>query len=197
ASWLVVQPGERPDGADERDALREARDSLDRLCRASERYDVGIALSPIGIAWASIRTVRQAASVMESVGRKSLGVVLDTFHFHVGGSSFDDARQLRPRAIALLRLADAPDGARETAREHHRLPPGAGVAPIRAVIGLVRALGAEPPAVVHVPLPSGDDDEAGWARPPPRAARTIPQDGGAGGPRRAGPHLPVRLLHDQ
>jgi sugar phosphate isomerase/epimerase len=102
--------------------------------------------------------------------------VLDTFHVHVGGSSLDDVRHLRPRAIALVRLADAPAGQRESLREHHRLPPGAGVAPIRALVGIVRALGAEPPVVLHVPMPSGDDDEAGWARRLREAALTVLRD---------------------
>lgn len=60
APWVLVQPGERPDGADERDARREGRETLERLCRATERYDVGTALVPVGFGWASIRTVTQA-----------------------------------------------------------------------------------------------------------------------------------------
>lgn len=164
ASWVLVEPGERPDGADERDALREGRESLERLCRTSERYDVGVALMPVGLAWASLRTIRQALSVIEAVGRRSLGLALDTFHFHVGGSSLDDVRNCPPRALALLRLADAPEGEREGLREHHRLAPGTGVAPLRAILGVVKGLGATPPVAVHVPLPRGESDVAGWAR---------------------------------
>src|SRR5580765_122223 len=164
AAWVLVEPGERPDGADERDALREGRETLDRLCRASERYDVGVALMPVGLMWASLRTVRQALHVIDAVGRKSLGLAVDTFHFYASGSSLEDLQQSRPRAIALLRLADAPEGERETLREHHRLVPGTGVVPVRAVLGAVKALGAAPPVVVHVPLPRGESDAVGWAR---------------------------------
>ena len=164
AAWILAEPGERPDGADVRDALGEGRETLDRLCRASERYDVGVALMPVGLAWASLRTVRQAIAVIDAVGRRSLGLALDTFHFHVGGSSLEDVRQCRSRAIAIVRLADAPDGERETLREHHRLVPGTGVAPVAAIVGVVKQLGATPPAVVHVPLPRGETDAAGWAR---------------------------------
>jgi len=123
-----------------------------------------VALMPVGLAWASLRTVRQAIHVIDAVGRKSLGLAVDTFHFYVSGSSLEDLRQCRPRAIALLRLADAPEGERETLRDHHRLVPGTGVAPVRAVLGVVKALGAAPPVVVHVPLPRGESDAAGWAR---------------------------------
>jgi sugar phosphate isomerase/epimerase len=164
ASWVVIQPGERPDGADERDALHEARDTLDRACRASERYDVGLALMPLGFAWASIRTLGQALRAIESVGRRSLGIAVDTFHFHLGGSSLDDLRQTRARLVALVRLADAPAGDREGLREHHRLVPGQGVAPIRPILGILKVLGAATPAIVHAPMPDGDGDASGWAR---------------------------------
>jgi sugar phosphate isomerase/epimerase len=164
ASWILVQPGDRPDGADERDALQEGRASLERACRASERYDVGVALMPVGFARASLRTVGQALHVIERVGRRSLGLALDTFHFHVGGSSLDDLRRCAPRAIALLRLGDAPAGEALALREQHRLPPGAGVAPIRAIADIVRVLGAAPAAVVDAPMPAGAGDPAGWAR---------------------------------
>lgn len=164
ADWILVEPGERPDGADERDVVREARESLDRLCRASERYDVAVALMPVGLAWASLRTVGQALRVIGAVGRKSIGLALDTFHFYTGGSSLEDLRQCRARSIALVRIGDAPAGDREGLREHHRLPPGAGVAPIRALVGIVRALGADPPAIVHVPMAAGEGDATGWAR---------------------------------
>ena len=164
ASWVVVQPGERPDGADEREAGREARFTLETLSRAGERYDVGIALMPLGMAWASLRTVGQAVDVIEAVGRRSLGLAVDTFHFHAGGSTLDQLRRCRPRALALLRLADAPPGEREALRETQRLPPGEGVAPIAAIVATARVLGADVPAAVHVALPPGSDDATGWAR---------------------------------
>jgi 2-keto-myo-inositol isomerase len=176
ASWVVVQPGERPDGADERDALREGRETLERLCRASERYDVGLALMPLGYRWASLRTVRQALAVVEAVGRRSLGWVLDTFHFHLSGSSLDDLRDSRPRSLALVRLGDAPAGEREELRDHHRLPPGNGVVPLREIIGVLRLMGADPPAVVEARIPESHSDVAGWARRLRESALAVVRD---------------------
>jgi 2-keto-myo-inositol isomerase len=162
--WVVVQPGERPDGADARDALREGRDSLTRLCLVAERYDVGLALMPLGFAWASLRTVRQALQVIEGVNRRSLGLALDAFHFHLGRSSLDDVKACRPRWLALLRLGDAPPGEPEALREHHRLPPGQGVVPLRELVGIARALAADPAVVVDAPMPREAADPEGWIR---------------------------------
>jgi sugar phosphate isomerase/epimerase len=164
APWVVVEPGELPDGADERDALREGRETLEKLCRVTERYDVGTALMPLGFGWASIRTVRQGHRVVEGVGRKSLGLALDTFHVHLSGSSLEDLKALPPRSIALLRLGDAPRGEREALRQQHRLPPGQGVAPVGAIVSIVKTLGADPPVVVEAPVPRGAGELKDWAR---------------------------------
>jgi len=38
------------------------------------------------------------------------------------------------------------------------------VAPVREVLGVMKSLGVDPPAAVHVPLPGGEGDATGWAR---------------------------------
>jgi 2-keto-myo-inositol isomerase len=165
APWVVVQPGERPDGAGERDALREGRHTLGRLALAAERYDVGLAICPLGSAWSSIRTVREAGDIIEAVGRKSLGLALDTFHMHLAGSRPEDIGHLRARWIGLVRLADAPAGEPEALREAHRLPPGEGVIPLGDIVARVRALGAtEATVVLACPLTGGLGEAAGWAK---------------------------------
>jgi 2-keto-myo-inositol isomerase len=161
---VVVQPGERPDGADERDAFREARHTFGQLALAVERYDVGLAIMPIGYAWSSLRSIREAGDVIETVGRRSLGLALDTFHMHVAGSRPEDVGRLRSRWIALVRLADAPAGEVETLRDQHRLPPGEGVLPLAEIVGRVRALGVDPTVVVACPLPGGTREAAGWVK---------------------------------
>lgn len=163
APCVVIQPGERPDGADERDALREARHTLGRLALAVERYDVGLAICPLGFSWASIRTVRAAGDIIEAVGRKSLGLAVDTFHMHLAGSRPEDVAHLRARWVWLLRLADAPAGDVDTLGESHRLPPGEGVIPLADIVGRVRALGVpDAVAVVACPLAGGHGEAAAW-----------------------------------
>jgi sugar phosphate isomerase/epimerase len=72
--------------------------------------------------------------------------------------------RLRPRWIALVRLADAPAGEVETLRDQHRLPPGEGVLPLAEILGRVRALGADATAVVACPRPGGNREAAGGVK---------------------------------
>jgi sugar phosphate isomerase/epimerase len=98
------------------------------------------------------------------VGRKSLGIALDTFHMHVAGSRPEDVAHLRPRWIGLVRIADAPAGDPETLRDAHRLPPGDGVIPLADIVSRVRALGVDATAVAACPLPGGTGEAAGWVK---------------------------------
>lgn len=164
AAWIVLTPGERPDGADDRDVHHEGRATLSRLVQLSERYDVGLALTPSGHPRAAVRTLATAAAIVDAVRRPALALAPDTFELYAAGSAPEEVTACRPRWLALVRLADAPrDVEREALRAGHRLPPGDGVAPIARFLGLVRQLGADAPAVVPVP-PRDPGDPVGWAR---------------------------------
>jgi 2-keto-myo-inositol isomerase len=184
APWIVLTPGERPAGADERDALDEARITLARLAQISERYDVGLALTPDGHPRAAVRTLGAAAAVLDAAARPGLGLAPDTFNLYAARSSPDELKACRPRWLALLRLADAPaDVAPESLRDAHRLPPGDGVAPIDRLLALARELGAEPPAVVPV-APGADGDPSGWAKELRERALAFERNVGSGRARR-------------
>lgn len=123
-----------------------------------------LALIPLGLVRASIRTVRQGGAVVESVGRRSGALALDNFHFHAGGFTLEDLQRCRPQGIALLRIADAPDRPRRELREHHWLLPGEGAVPPQAIASILRRLGADPPTLVHVPFVGSAGEAEGWAR---------------------------------
>jgi sugar phosphate isomerase/epimerase len=164
ASWIVVTPGERPDGADDRDALREARSTLERLARVTERYDVGVALCPLGRERASLRGLRPALAVVEGLGRASVALAPDTFEMWAAGAAAEELKACHPRHLALVRAVGAADAvAPGEARAHHRREPGAGPVPVGAWLAVARALQPGVVATAPVPPPDGAEAEA-WAR---------------------------------
>jgi 2-keto-myo-inositol isomerase len=180
AGWLVLTPGARPDGADERDVALEARARLPRLLDIAGRYDVGLALTPGGRPDASVRTLAAAAAIVDAMDRPGLALAVDTFALYASHSAPEEVKACRPGWLALLRLADAPgDIEPESLRDRHRLPPGDGVVPIAQWIGLIRQLGADPVAVVPV-APADSADAEGWVRQLRERALAIAQE-----PRRA------------
>jgi 2-keto-myo-inositol isomerase len=180
ASWIVLTPGDRPAGADERDGQDQARIALARLAQISERYDVGLALTPDSHPRAAVRTLAAAAAVLAKTARPVLGLAPDTFSLYAARSSPEDLTACRPRWLALFRLADAPgDVEPESLGDADRLPPGDGVAPIDRLLVLARELGAAPPAVVPVAA-GADGDPRAWAQRLRERALAVERDVGSG-----------------
>ena len=139
---------------------------------------MGLAIWPLGYAWSSIRTIREAGRHHRGGGPEIARPRPGHLPHAPGGLA---ARGRRPSPRAVDRARPSRRRARGRARGAARVAsPAAGrggdPASARSWRG-VRALGAtEATAVVASPLPGGLGEAAGWASAPPRA-------GGGGAPR--------------
>lgn len=69
-------------------------------------------------------------------------VLPDVYHLHKGGSGFDSTKLLSGVAVQVFHLNDYPaDPPRETINDSHRVYPGDGVAPLKAILGDLRLAG--------------------------------------------------------
>jgi sugar phosphate isomerase/epimerase len=127
------------------DAVRDFR----RVCRMAERHGVRVALEVLGFA-PRFHTLAQAWDVVRRAGCANGGLLLDTFHFHRGGSTLEMLDEVPGDRIYLVHLADVPPGPREAAQDDGRLPPGEGAGPLREVAARVLNKGYEGYFVVEV-----------------------------------------------
>ncbi len=83
-----------------------------------------------------ISTADALLTLMKMVVGSNVGVCLDLWHWHLGGGTVEQVRELSADQIVLVRVADLPAGAdAETATEEQRLLPGStGVVPAAAVL---------------------------------------------------------------
>jgi sugar phosphate isomerase/epimerase len=63
---------------------------------------MAVEFSPAG----SIRSIREGLAVVEAVGADRAGLLVDSWHFHVGSSTWEDLEQLRPEQIAHVQFSD-------------------------------------------------------------------------------------------
>lgn len=124
APYVVCVPGRRRDG------LEEAVASLAEVCR---QEGAELAFEFMGFAWSAVRTLSGALAVHPGP------VVIDTFHWSLGGSSLDDLRACDPARIALVHVNDAPPGDLAALTDEDRVLPGEGGLPLdgfyRALLG--------------------------------------------------------------
>src|SRR5262249_19465150 len=103
-------------GAYEADGtVDEAVRDFQRLCDMAARHGVRVALEVLGFA-THFHTLGQAWEVVRRAGCNNGGLLLDTYHFHRGGSTLEMLHAVPGDRLFLVHLADVPAGPREEAQ---------------------------------------------------------------------------------
>lgn len=131
--YVVVVPGKLPTGADHEMIMAESVRVLNDLADIAEPYRVSLAFEFLGQTDCSVQTLDFCKEIVEKVNRKSIGLVIDTFHFYAGNSSFEAIETLDPEKLFIFHINDAEDLPRVELTDAHRLYPGEGILPIREI----------------------------------------------------------------
>ncbi len=131
--YVVVVPGKLPENASEETIIDESVKVLNELADIAEKYSVGLAFEFLGQTDCSVQTLDLDKKIIEKVNRENVGLVIDTFHFYAGNSSFEAIETLDPRKLFIFHINDAEDLPKENLTDAHRLYPGEGILPIREI----------------------------------------------------------------
>src|SRR6185503_9617477 len=103
-------PGRLPNGGASRESvIEESVKVLTELCDIAAMQKVSLAFEFLGQIDCSVPTLDLAAEIVREVNRKDLGVVIDSFHFYAGNSTFDMIEALDPNLIQIFHINDAED----------------------------------------------------------------------------------------
>ena len=138
---------------------------MNELCDISARHDVSLAFEFLGQPDCSVPTLDLAAEIVREAGRNDLGLVIDSFHFYAGGSTFEMIEALDPSLIQIFHINDAEDLPREQLEDRHRLLPGMGILPLREMVSAFRRIGYDKVASVEIFRPEY------WEKDPFQLAR--------------------------
>ena len=163
---IVVVPGRLPPGGASREnVIAESVRVLNELCDIAAKHNVTLAFEFLGQPDCSVQTLDLAAEIVREVGREDLGVVIDSFHFYAGGSTFGMIDALDPKLIQIFHINDAEDLPRDQLEDRHRLLPGLGILPLREIVSAFRRIGYDKVASVEIFRPEY------WGRDPFELAR--------------------------
>lgn len=129
--YIVVVPGKLPAGATKQQIIDESVKVLNELGDIAHRYGVSLAFEFLGQTDCSVQTLDLAKEIIEIIDRPNIGVVIDTFHFYAGNSTFDAIDTLDPAKLFIFHINDAENLPKDQLIDAHRLYPGAGILPIR------------------------------------------------------------------
>jgi len=163
---IVVVPGRLPQGGATREnVIAESIKVLTELCDIAAAHNVALAFEFLGQTDCSVPTLDLAAEIVREVNRKDLGIVIDSFHFYAGNSTFEMIEALDPQLIQIFHINDAEDLPREQLEDRHRLLPGLGILPLREMLSSFRKIGYDKVASVEIFRPEY------WERDPFTLAR--------------------------
>lgn len=131
--YVVVVPGKLPESATKEEIIEESVKVLNELGDIAGKHNVGLAFEFLGQIDCSVQTLDLAKEIVEKVNRENIGLVIDTFHFYAGNSTFEAIETLAPEKLFVFHINDAENLPKETLTDANRLYPGTGILPIREI----------------------------------------------------------------
>ena len=131
--YIVVVPGKLPENASEEEIIEESVKVLNELADIAEKHGVSLAFEFLGQTDCSVQTLDLCKKIVDKVDRKTVGLVIDTFHFYAGNSSFEAIDELNPEKLFIFHINDAENLPKDELTDAHRLYPGEGILPIKEI----------------------------------------------------------------
>jgi 2-keto-myo-inositol isomerase len=148
--YIVVVPSPRPAGIEDEQVIAESVRVLRELSDIAQEHGVSLAFEFLGPEDCSVRTVGQCYRIICQTDRPNIGMVVDSFHFYVGGSTVDELAHLDPERLFIFHINDAEDRPREELQDKHRLLPGEGILPLKPIWETLQRIGYD--GVVSIEL---------------------------------------------
>ncbi len=136
---FVCCPSHLPKNLSKAQALEMTADRLAKIAQVSAQDSVRVAFEFLGDASAS--TLRDAVEVVEAAGTSNVGLIIDTFCFYVGRSTWDMLRDFPIERLWTVHFHDAEPGLLETLTDEKRVLPGKGVIKLHDFVGLLKERG--------------------------------------------------------
>jgi 2-keto-myo-inositol isomerase len=139
---VIAVPSPTPSMHTTWDEIRsESIRALTDLSSIAAEYGVALGFEPLGFGWCSVRTVAGASEILNEVGPARVGLVLDLFHFALGGSRMQELDLLDSAGIPIIHVDDVVRGTNEATTDADRLFPGEGDLPIDEICGRLLSRG--------------------------------------------------------
>lgn len=130
---IVVVPSPRPEGMPWEQIKEQTVPALQELADEARPYGVKLAFEFLAPADCSVQTLAQGWEVVREAGRDNLGLVIDTYHFYVGGSSWESLEEFDVERLLLVHINDVEPLPFARLTDAHRLLPGEGVIPLERI----------------------------------------------------------------
>jgi sugar phosphate isomerase/epimerase len=124
---------------------RQSAEALREYARIAADHHVSVGFEFHGYATCSIRTVPDALGAVDDAGQPNIGLIIDAFHFHVGGTSLGNLAHMDTSRLYVVHLTDADHPDRASLKKVNRKFPGEGALPLKAFVEALKQAGYDGP----------------------------------------------------
>jgi 2-keto-myo-inositol isomerase len=137
---LIPVPSPRKDGMSEQTAIAETASILSQM---ADRYGdaMKLGLEFLGTRTCSINNLNAAVETVRRVGKRNVGLVLDSFHMYLSDSKPSNLRQLGAEQVFLVHVNDAEPGEKSKLTDANRVYPGQGVIDLNGFASALKSIG--------------------------------------------------------
>jgi 2-keto-myo-inositol isomerase len=131
---IVVVPSPKPEGKTWPEVTAATISALCELADVAASYGVKLGFEFLAPANCSVRTLAQDWEIIQATKRDNVGLVFDTYHFHVGGSSWASLEEFAVDRLFVVHVNDVDDLPLEQLTDEDRLLPGEGILPLQRML---------------------------------------------------------------
>lgn len=132
--YIVAVPSMFEGKETNEEIVNDAVKGLHKLAAIGKKHGVYIAFEFIGVSGFSVRTLALANEIVNRVNDEYVGLVVDTYHFHLGGSTIESVQAVDKDKIFIFHVNDAEAGfEKHKLNDSHRVFPGLGTIPLESI----------------------------------------------------------------
>lgn len=139
--YVIAVPSQLKENVTESYIINNAVEMLKQMSDIASRFNVGLALEFIGFETFSVRTLSLADHIVKKVNRDNVGLVIDAYHFYIGGSTIESINQIDREKVFIFHINDAENLPKEQLVEANRIFPGLGVIPLADIGEALTSIG--------------------------------------------------------
>ncbi len=148
-SSIIVVPGFTKEKLSKKEVVNETVKALLEFSRIAKAYRVKVGFEFLGFENCSVNNLDVASSIIELVNDENVGLVIDTFHFFVGGSSLEQLGRTSSEKIFMVHVNDLPH-LNHTPTDRDRVMPNDGILPLKQFFSVLKSINYQ--GVVSVEL---------------------------------------------
>ena len=150
ASILIVVPSFLAFPMSEKQVVRESVDVMKEISRIAAKWGVKIGFEFLGFKSCSVNNLSLAWRIVQEVSAENVGLVIDTFHFFVGGSDLQELRKIPLEKIYMIHINDLPRIVAREPRDEDRIMPGDGVLPLKDFFSILKEIEYDGPVSIEL-----------------------------------------------